>query len=56
MGVCGPTRDDLTVDDLVQAVRECLQPEVTTRAQELASRMELHGTRIAAERLINKYS
>ncbi len=55
VGVSGPTRDDLTVDALVQALRECLQPEVTTRAQALAGRMELHGARIAAERLTNEF-
>ncbi len=51
VGVSGPTRDDLTVDALVQALRECLRPEVTARAQTLAGRIELHGARIAAERL-----
>ncbi len=55
VGVSGPLRDDLTVDALVQALRECLQPEVTTRAQALAGRMELHGARIAAERLTNEF-
>jgi vancomycin aglycone glucosyltransferase len=42
-GASGPLRDDLTVDaldTLVHALRECLQPEVTTRAQALAGRME----------------
>jgi vancomycin aglycone glucosyltransferase len=55
VGVSGPTRDDLTVESLVQALRECLQPEVTTHAQALAGRMELHGARIAAERLTNEF-
>jgi vancomycin aglycone glucosyltransferase len=55
VGVPGPTRDDLSVDALVQALRECLQPEVTTRAQALAGRIELHGARIAAERLTNEF-
>ncbi len=55
VGVSGPMRDDLTVDALVQALRECLRPEVTTRAQALAGRMELHGARIAAERLTNEF-
>jgi vancomycin aglycone glucosyltransferase len=54
-GVSGPLRDDLTVDNLVQALRECLRPEVTTRAQELAEHMELHGARIAAERLTDEF-
>jgi vancomycin aglycone glucosyltransferase len=55
VGASGPTRDDLTVDALVPALRQCLRPEVTTRAQALASRMELHGARIAAERLADEY-
>jgi hypothetical protein len=54
-GVSGPLRDDITVDNLAQALREALQPEVTTHAHEVASRMELHGARIAAERLTNEF-
>jgi vancomycin aglycone glucosyltransferase len=55
VGVSGPTRDDLSVDGLVEALRECLQPEVTRRAQALAGRMELHGARIAAVRLADEF-
>jgi vancomycin aglycone glucosyltransferase len=55
VGVYGPLRDDLTVETLVGALRECLQPEVARRARELARRMELHGARIAAERLTNEF-
>ena len=55
VGVSGPTRDDLTIDALVQALRECLQTEMEDNAQALASRIELHGARIAAERLINEF-
>ena len=56
VGVSGPARDDLNVDTLVQMLRECLQPEVTMRAQTLAGRMELRGARIAAERLISEFA
>lgn len=56
VGVSGPARDDLNVDTLVQMLRECLQPEVTMRAQALAGRMELRGARIAAERLISEFA
>lgn len=56
VGVSGPLRDKLTVDSLVQALRECLQPDVTTRAQELAGQMELYGARIAAERLTSEFA
>jgi vancomycin aglycone glucosyltransferase len=55
VGVSGPLRDDLTVEALAQALRECLRPELTARAQALAGRMELHGARIAAERLTNEF-
>jgi vancomycin aglycone glucosyltransferase len=55
VGVSGPLRDEITVDNLVQALRKCLQPDVKTRAQALAGRMELHGARIAAERLTNEF-
>ncbi len=55
MGVSGPLRDDISVDSLVNALRECLQPEVTTRAHEVAGRMELHGAQIAAERLTSEF-
>ena len=55
VGVSGPLRDDLSVDGLAQALRECLQPDMTTRAQVLPHRMELHGARIAAERIIIEF-
>jgi vancomycin aglycone glucosyltransferase len=55
VGVSGPLRDDLTVDALVQALRKCLRPEVTRRAHEVAGHIELHGARIAAERLANEF-
>ena len=55
VGVSGPTRDDLTVDALVQVLRECLRPVVTMRSQALAGRIELHGARIAAVRLTNEF-
>ena len=55
IGALGPLRDDLTVDSLVEALRQCLRPEVTTHAHEVAARMELHGARIAAERITNEF-
>jgi len=54
-GVSGPLRDDITVDNVAEALREALQPEVATRAHEVARRMELRGARIAAERLTNEF-
>ncbi len=55
VGVSGPTRDELTAESLAQALRNVMQPEVTRRAQELAVRMELHGARLAAQRLIQEF-
>ena len=56
IGVSGPLRDDITVDNLAQALSEALRPAVRTRARELVGRMELHGARIAAERLVKEFS
>jgi vancomycin aglycone glucosyltransferase len=57
VGTSGPLRDDIIVENVAQALREALQPEVRTRAQALAGRMRnegsVHGARIAAERLTN---
>ena len=50
-----PTRERLTVNAIVRALRECLRPETTARAQTLASSIEPHGARIAAERLANEF-
>jgi len=55
VGVLGPMRDDLSVEALAQALHECLRPEVTTRAQALAGRIELHGARIATQRLTEEF-
>jgi vancomycin aglycone glucosyltransferase len=51
VGVSGPMRDD----GLAQALRDCLRPEMTRRAQALAGRIEQHGARKAAERLIDEF-
>ena len=56
VGVSGAARDDLNVPVLVQALSKCLQPEVTMNALALAGRMELHGARIAAERMISEFA
>ena len=44
-------RDEIALENLAQALREAVQPEVMMRAREMASRMELNGARIAAEQL-----
>ncbi len=55
VGVSGPVRDDLSADLLIQALRECLRPKAAKQAQALADRMELHGSRLAAERLVREF-
>jgi vancomycin aglycone glucosyltransferase len=55
VGVSGPTRERLSVNTVVRALRECLRPEMTARAQSLASRIELHGAQVAAERLVKEF-
>ncbi len=55
VGVSGPLREDLAADTLVEALRQSLEPDITARAQALATRMELHGARLAGERLINQF-
>ena len=56
VGVSGPLRDDITVENLARALSEALRPAVRRRARELAGRMELHGARIAAKRLVKEFS
>ncbi len=51
VGVPGPKAANLTVSSLVEALRESMTPAMTSAAQTLAFRVELHGARIAAERL-----
>ena len=55
VGVCGPTRDELTLDTLVQALRESLRPEVTIKAQAMAGHIQRNGARIAAQRLTDEF-
>jgi vancomycin aglycone glucosyltransferase len=55
-GISGPLRDDISVESLAQALHKSLRPEVAAHAKDLAGRMELHGARIAAERLTNEFS
>lgn len=49
-------RGQLTLGGMVKALRRCLEPEVAARAAELAPRIELHGARIAAERLVRDFA
>jgi vancomycin aglycone glucosyltransferase len=54
VGIAGPTRERLTSNAIVSALRNCLRPDTISRAQALSSRIELHGARIAAERLVRE--
>lgn len=51
IGVRGPQARDLTAAGLIKALRAGLRPEVAAAARSLAFRIELYGTRNAAERL-----
>jgi vancomycin aglycone glucosyltransferase len=51
VGTSGPTIESLTADGLISALRECLDPEVAARAQQLAPRIQLDGARLAARRI-----
>lgn len=55
VGVSGPTREQITVQAMVSALRECLRPEMTARVQVLSNRMELHGAQITAKQLVNEF-
>jgi vancomycin aglycone glucosyltransferase len=50
-GVSTPSGEPLSVRTVSEALRECLRPEVMTRAHELSGALKLDGARIAAARL-----
>ena len=56
IGISGPLRDDLNADNLAEAVRACLHPDLKTNARSLAEKIELHGARLAAEQLVREFS
>jgi vancomycin aglycone glucosyltransferase len=55
VGVSGPVRDELSVDAMIQALRESLRPQIAAHAQSLASRVATNGARIAANRLTREF-
>jgi vancomycin aglycone glucosyltransferase len=55
IGVSAGRAAQLTVEKLVRALRRCLEPDIAACAQVLASRIDLHGTRVAAERLVKEF-
>lgn len=52
IGESNCTTANLSVEALVEALRECFTPEMGSRASGIASRIEPHGARIAAERIV----
>ncbi len=56
IGAAGPSREDLAAAAVASAVRECFRPEIAERARSFAGRIELHGGRRAAARLVEEFS
>jgi vancomycin aglycone glucosyltransferase len=54
IGVAGPTREELCVETLTSALRQCLGPGVASAARTLAHRIGSHGARHAATRLLEE--
>jgi len=52
VGVARADAVKLTSTELLVALREGLHPDVAVRAHALASRIELNGARIAAEKIL----
>jgi vancomycin aglycone glucosyltransferase len=55
VGVSAGRAAQLSIDNLVTALRDCLRSHAAARAKTLASRVEMHGSRIAAERLSKEF-
>jgi vancomycin aglycone glucosyltransferase len=55
IGSIGPAAARLSAEVLADALREALRPQVAAPAHALAGRIELHGARIAAQRLIERF-
>jgi len=56
IGDSGPRAGQIAVEGLVKSLRRSLEPRVVARAAELAPRIELHGARVAAERLVREFA
>lgn len=55
IGESGPRAAQLTLEGLVSALRRSLEPQIAERARAVAPRIEPHGARIAAERLVREF-
>jgi vancomycin aglycone glucosyltransferase len=55
VGVSAGIAAQLSVDKLANALRDCLKSDAPARAKTLASRVEMHGSGIAAERLSKEF-
>jgi hypothetical protein len=55
VGVSGPTRKRLSAKTLIAALSEGLRSGIAARAEALSSRIDPHGARMTAERLVAEY-
>ncbi len=56
IGASGPSRDELSVDSLVEVLRVSLQPKVLQRARALSAQIEPEGARIAAKQIVSQFA
>lgn len=56
IGVAGPTSGELTTATMTSALRAVTSPDLGARAQAFASRLELRGAAVAADRLIRGFA
>jgi vancomycin aglycone glucosyltransferase len=55
IGAASPAASRPSAHTLARSLRECLQTDTVAAAQRIAGRMELHGARIAAEKLVAEF-
>lgn len=56
IGVAGPTREEATASAMTAALQNVLSRDIATQAQAFASRLELNGAQIAADRLVQEFA
>lgn len=54
VGVRGPALERITAQGLAEALRHVLRPATTSRAQELAKRVQTNGAQVAAQQLVDE--
>lgn len=55
IGVQGLAPENLAVEAVISALRECMHPDVAARASQLSECVERFGARAAAHRLIDEF-